>query len=281
MDSKTEMISLLGHPVSHSFSPIIHNKILAEYSINAFYNALDILPSDLNVAIMGLKACNIKGMNVTIPHKEKIVKLLDCVSEEASKIGSVNTIVNESGKLKGYNTDYIGFINSLIINNIEYKKKKVALLGYGGAATAILYALNENLCDCHIFVRNIEKTKSKIDQLKYELFTGVNIKPLEEFDLTAYSYDIVINSTPLGMGELIDISPVSLKNANVNCQVVDIIYNPSETKFLKEAKKYNLKYINGIDMLIEQALESFFMWTGIRADRNVVILELKKLNILF
>jgi len=270
IDGNTKLISLIGNPVKHTLSPKLHNMLFKTFDLNYIYNAFRVDTEKLKDVINGVRAFGIEGLNVTIPYKENIIKYLDKVDSSALNIGSVNTIRNIDGELFGYNTDYIGFINSLKRANIDYNSKNIAILGFGGASNAILYGLLNSNAVCHIFVRDILKAESKLHR---SYFTNKNVKLflISDFSEKSSEYDIIINTTPVGMGESLCESPVNLLGAKSSCAIVDIIYNPYQTKFLKQAESLNLKYINGMSMLIEQALESFRIWTDIKVEDDELI----------
>ena len=143
INSQTKIVGIFGHPILHSLSPLIHNKWFEKYKLNYIYTAFDIKPELLKSAVNSIKTLNIAGLNITVPHKVKIIKYLDFIDKDAKAIGSINTIVNKENKLFGYNTDYEGFIKDLEKNKINLKQKTVLVIGAGGASKAIIYALNK------------------------------------------------------------------------------------------------------------------------------------------
>ena len=252
---------LIGEKLPHSLSPKIHNTLFKTLDIEAAYKLFEVEKEDLSKAVDSLKILKIKGVNVTIPYKQDIMKYLDSISEEAKKIGAVNTIYLNDGKLYGYNTDYFGFGTIIKNNHIEVKDNIAMVLGNGGAAKAIItYLLDERIKKIYLVSR-----KSKDD-------CGYNDKRIEckSYEEIAHiKGDILINSTPLGMYPHIDETPVHediISNFNA---LIDIIYNPKETEFIKIGKTLNKKVCGGIEMLVGQAIKAEEIWQGVPLDNKV------------
>ncbi|MBM7613735.1 shikimate dehydrogenase [Alkaliphilus hydrothermalis] len=255
---KTKLYAVIGDPISHSISPEIHNRIFKELDIDGNYISLRIPSNELRES-MGLLRNNFKGFNVTIPHKEAIIPLLDELDERAKIYGAVNTVKIEDGKLKGYNTDGYGFVKSLEDLKIPLEDKSVMVLGAGGAARVIAYELLVKGCDVTIANRNLEKAKN----LKGNLMeaTGKESKVVSLGNI-AGAYQIIVNTTPVGMSATADQMPITediIKKAEI---VYDLIYNPNPTKLLKVAKQYNCRVINGLTMLFYQAVKAEEIWLG-------------------
>lgn len=283
--SKTKLLCLLGSPVEHSFSPIMHNDSLKNINLDACYFAFDVKSDNLDDALRGLKAINFIGANVTIPHKVNVMKYLDFIDEKAKIIGAVNTIVNVNNKLYGYNTDIDGFIESLKVRNISLKNKTVAVLGTGGAAKGIIIGLLlEKVKHADIFSRDILKSNLIVDNITLS-HENLSAKVYSDFD-KSYPYDIIINTTPVGMYPNVEDSIIDVKNiGHENTVFYDLIYNPLETRFLKDAKDSGRDTINGLDMLILQGIQSFKYWfpdTDLKdkVTRNTVIKTLKENSII-
>lgn len=273
INGKTKKYGLIGNPVSHTFSPIMHNTLFENYNINSLYCAFDVEKTNLESALRGIVGLSISGLNVTIPHKEKIITHLDYVSDEAKAIGAVNTVKNVKGKLCGYNTDVYGFMKSLDENDIDYKNKKIAILGFGGSAKAVVYGLiKAGIRELVIYARNEKKALEMSKDMEIMKEIAYNIKNIECVEAEMNDIDILVNTTPLGMGDLKDKSPIELKKAFLgkNLAVVDLIYNPMETLLIRDARELGLKAINGLDMLIYQGLKSFEIWTSQIADKKIV-----------
>jgi len=245
-------------------SPVMHNAALNDLALDYVYLAFDVLTNDLEKAILGIKKGNIKGINVTIPHKEAIIPYLDELDPLSKQIGAVNTIKNEGGVLLGRNTDALGAKQALLDAGFKIEGKKALILGAGGAARAISFALSEKIDE--IFISN--RTEERAIKLAKELHNKTKIKAtgkdMSEKTLRSltYSVDILINTTPIGMYPKIDISPISKDLLNENLFIFDIIYNPLQTRLLKDAKETGSKILNGLDMFINQGALAFEWWTG-------------------
>ncbi|SHE51016.1 shikimate dehydrogenase [Caldanaerobius fijiensis DSM 17918] len=278
INSSTKLYAVIGHPIKHSLSPHIHNFSFKYAGVNAVYLCFDINPDRLGDAINGFKAIGLSGFNVTIPYKESIIKYLDEVDVNAGLIGAVNTVINKDGHFKGYNTDGIGFINTLKNHHIEINE--VIVLGAGGASRAICTALILNGAKrINIINRTYEnavKLASHIQSIDSKC--KVNADTLE--NISKYEAELLVNTTSVGMWPHVDNSPVDDIPKGVKV-VYDIVYNPYETKLIKMAKEKGCQIVYGIEMLIGQAVESFKIWTGVDIPEDVIITYLKKEGILF
>lgn len=276
INSKTSIYGIIGYPIGHSLSPLIHNYAFENLDFNSVYVSFDVNEEDLKDAIMGIKALGIKGLNVTVPHKESVIKYLDRISDEAKLIGAVNTIKNNSGSLEGYNTDVTGFMESLKEHNVDVVGKNAVILGAGGAAKAVAVGLALlGVKSIYVCNRSIDKAK----ELSIHMGNNFNIKSLgiSYNDLNMLDeIDILINATSVGMYPNVDVSPIGEDVVAKAKFVYDIIYNPEKTLFLSYAEKYRIKYINGLDMLINQAIDSFKIWTGANFDKKIILNFLKK-----
>jgi len=263
INSSTKTICLLGHPIKHSFSPTIHNYLFKKYLKNNIYVCFDVEEDKLKDCIFGIKALDIKGCNVTIPHKVNIIKYLDSIDENAKLIGAVNTINNKGGILKGYNTDGIGFVKSILDKNYEIKNKKVMIIGAGGACRSIAIELAANgVKSIEIRNRSLERANEIIKSINDNFNTYAKCSKDAIDGSSLMNVDILINTTPIGMEN--DLCPIDTNiKIDKNLLVCDIVYKPQDTVFLKWARKNNLDIIYGIDMLINQAFEAFKIWTGI------------------
>ncbi|MBA2861955.1 shikimate dehydrogenase [Methanococcus maripaludis] len=269
MDTKTKLLGLIGHPVDHSFSPIMHNTAIEDLGINYVYLAFDVSEENLKNVVSGAKALQITGFNVTIPHKINIMKYLDEIDEDAKAIGAVNTVKIENGKAIGYNTDGIGAKRTLEEKAGILIDKNILIIGSGGASRAVCFELakDNNLT---IINRNIEKAKILSEEFSKKLKKQ---KPINygDLDLDIKNFDIILNTTPVGMHPNTNVDPViPLKNIKKDAVVMDLIYNPIEPVFLKEAIKYGAKTINGLGMLVYQGAVSFEIWTGMKPDIYVM-----------
>lgn len=260
-----KLFAVLGDPIKHSMSPLMHNDLFTLYNLDAHYHPLLVRSDDLGAAVNGLRAIGAVGFNVTVPHKSAIIPFLDRVDQLALKIGAVNTVVNDNGKLVGYNTDGIGFVKGLEQELTSIKDRSVLIIGAGGAARAIYFTL------AHIGIMKIDicnRTLKRAEDLIKDCPFSVNSKPftLEETADRLSDYDLIINTTLIGMFPQTNEQPISLLDVNKRAFVCDIIYNPLETKFLLEAKRQGLMTQNGMDMFVFQGALAFEKWTGIFPD---------------
>lgn len=264
-EAGTKLIRLIGKPVAHSLSPAMHNAAFAELGLDYKYSVFEVDEKDLESAVQDLRAPEVRGANVTMPHKVAVMQHLDEFDSLAEKIGAVNTIVNENGKLKGYNTDAFGALATLEHEKIglkgKLKGKRVLLLGAGGAGMAIAFALAEKGSKLVITDREIGRAEALAKKLGAE---AVELK-----DVGSVDAEIVINATPVGMHPNEGEMPVeeSILKGKI---VFDIVYHPVETKMLKAAKRLGCTAVGGLDMLVLQAASSFELWTGKTAPVDVM-----------
>ena len=265
---RTEVYGIIGYPVDHSISPAMQTAAFDALGIDAVYVPFSVEPDHLREAVLGLKALNVKGFNVTIPHKERILNLLDDVNEKASFLGAVNTVKSEGQRFIGYNTDADGFSLSLKKNKISVKSKIVTMFGAGGAARAVGFAIaGMNPKVLNIVNRNIQK--AEVLSQKLSGFCETKAFGLNEAGSLVPSSDIIVNTTPVGMnnnnGKLFD-----YKLIPESIVVIDIIYKPFETELLKQASQKHCKTLNGLDMLVLQGVASFEIWTDRKAPVSIM-----------
>lgn len=256
-DAHTKFLGLFGWPVEHSLSPRMHNMAFEEMGLNYCYLAIPVEPEALGDAVRGVRAMGIRGVNVTVPHKEKVMAFLDALDEEARFIGAVNTIVNTNGKLKGYNTDGRGFIKSLEEENIEIDGKNILIIGAGGASRAISYYLCQKAKRLSIFDIDAGKLRALVQDLQK---INKNVSALNEIK-TLEGVDILINATPLGLKEK-DPFPVEISLLKPGMVAGDLIYR--ETPFQRKAREKGLRTFNGLGMLLWQGVLASELWTGVR-----------------
>jgi len=265
VDAKTTALGLLGHPVGHSFSPLIHNAISESLGLNYLYLAHDVSPDKLGHAVKGLSALGYKGVNVTVPHKANVIEHLTEIRKEAKIIGAVNTILFDNNRLIGYNTDCYGFTKMLEENKVVLKDKRVLILGAGGAARAVVAAciLSESQ-SVTICSRQRERSEKYVKEFDEILSNKIIWEPItySDIDHVCEQVDIVVNCTPLGMHPYEDKTPIDPSVFRKDCVLVDLIYNPARTEFLKLGAKQAMTTINGLGMLIHQALKAYEIWTG-------------------
>jgi shikimate dehydrogenase len=255
---------VIGNPINHSLSPKLHNYWLKENNINAIYEKKKINEKDLKNIIFEVKEKKIKGINVTVPFKKAVIPYLDKLSSEAKQTQSVNTIILSDDKLVGYNTDIPGFTKAIKNLNFNIKDKKIFILGAGGVVPSIIFALNKmNVSE--IIISN--RTKEKADDLKSK-FKFLNVVDWGNLP----NFDVIINATSLGLNnEAINLNFSDIGNDKL---FYDVIYNPSETSFLKEGKKLGNQSENGKLMFVYQALEAFKLWHGLEPKINEETLAL-------
>ena len=264
----TNIVGLIGHPVEHSFSPPMHNAAFEKLNMDYAYVAFDVNPNDLESAINGAEALNIKGFNVTIPHKIEVMNYLNEIDEVAQLIGAVNTI--DFKNLKGYNTDGIGAVRA-IEEVTTIKNKNVLIAGAGGASRAIsFYIAKYGASNLKILNRNIDKAqKLACDVSNSGLIDNVSSDSISNMDLS--DVDILINTTPVGMHPNVDDTPIAQAcDMHGDLIVFDAVYNPNETGLLRQAIEAGAKPVYGIKMLLYQGAESFEIWTGKKAPVDVM-----------
>ncbi len=283
INGKTKIIGVIGKNIENSFSPLIHNQIILKYLLNFCYLPFKIAETDLSKAFQGIKALNIRGVNVILPYKERVIEFLDELEESARRIGAVNTIVNNKGILAGYNTDAIGFKKSVQEEGkFIIKRKKAVILGAGGATRAVVYALlEEGIKEVCIFNRTLEKAK-KIKQDFSSFFPESSIYafPLREESIKdkIKKAHLLVNTTSVGMPPKIDNTPLpDEKLFHPNLLVYDLIYHPAKTLFLRQAERAGAKIINGLPMLVYQGIESFYLWTGLKPEGKEVLEIIKRI----
>jgi len=268
----TRVLCVIGYPIEHSMSPIMHNAVIRELKLNYIYLAFKISPNNLNLAVKGFRAFNIKGINVTLPFKQKIMNYLDDIDPIAQKIGAVNAIKNDNGNLSGRNTDAEAAKNALINAGYTTSGKNLLILGAGGAARALTYILAEDINKIIIANRTEKRAIKLAKELKKNFSIKVegkrnSISVLKEESKKA---DILINTTPVGMYPSVEKSPIPAEFLHKDLIVYDIVYNPLETKLMKDATKIGCNTIGGLDMLVNQGALAFEWWTNKKPNINLM-----------
>jgi shikimate dehydrogenase len=264
ISGSTKIVGIFGDPISHTLSPKMHNAAFQALKLDYVYLPFHVIPKNLAKAIKSLPDLGIKGVNVTIPHKEKILDYLDELDRDAQAIGAVNTVVVQGEILKGYNTDGKGFIRSLLDENVHVQGKKALLVGAGGSARAVGMQLAlEGIST--LFITN--RTSEKAERLAQDIRGRTSLSRVQtivhrETELKHYldQVDIIINSTSVGMSSQEDV-PMDLTGLSPNQVVCDLIYKPPKTKFLLMAESLGAKAINGLGMLVHQGALAFQLWT--------------------
>lgn len=250
--------AVIGYPVKHTLSPVIHNANFKALNISADYTALEIKPEALNNIKAMVNEHDLSGFNVTVPHKENIMKYLDHVAPAAKKIGAVNTVRVENGKYYGYNTDVTGYMKAFN-DAFGQEKRHVLILGAGGAAKAVHRAHADNGDEVTVMARRAES---------FDSFKNADFNRLLNTEFNGESYDAVINATPLGLNgeDVFEMMDLDTSFITENTAGMDLIYNPSVTPFMN----YFKKNANGLQMLINQALDAFKIWTAETGNNKAV-----------
>lgn len=259
-----QLLGLIGHPVKHSLSPWIHSKFLEKSNIEGMYTVFDISENELKDQLNKLRQKDIRGFNVTIPYKQKIIPLLDGLDQTAKEIGAVNTVSNINGKLIGFNTDGIGYLRSLqkeYPETLANKDIRILLIGAGGAARGIYYILNQSGYQSIDIANRTYKNAKSITSLKSSKVKS-SILTLEEASELLGSYDLIIQTTNVGMKPNEALAPIRTSWINDATIVSDIIYQPIWTKLLQEAADRGARIHHGHTMLLYQASYSFEIWFG-------------------
>mgnify|MGYP003953408243 CR=1 FL=1 len=272
VDKNLALSGVIGDPIAHSKSPIIHNFWLRKNNLNCFYVPIKVSKGELEKKIICLKELGFSGVNVTIPHKVDAFNLANEVTEEAKRVGAANTLYFENNLIIGDNTDSFGFKHSILRNFpfYNFKKEKVLIFGAGGASRAVLSTcLKEKAKE----IRLINRNKQKAQKLKEKFSESLIIFDWEDFSSALNGATTIINTTSLGnLG--CDTFPFDLKGINKNAKGIDLVYNPIQTSFMKKAKRENIKCINGLDMLIYQAIPGFKRWFNKKPVYSKELLEL-------
>ena len=271
INKETKLYGIIGNPVSHSMSPAIHNAAFIEKGLNNVYVPLKI--ANIDAFMRECRKIDFQGFSVTIPHKESVLPFLDDLDHTARKIGAINTIVNRKGKLTGYNTDCMAAVMGLEYSmkkaNETLNNKKVSIIGAGGAARAIAFGLKEKGCDITIFNRTIERAEKLSHDVKCKFESFEEIHQIDS--------DILINTTSIGMFPNVDQTPVSKDILKEGMIVFDAVYNPIETRLLREANENGCHTVNGLSMFINQAAEQFRLWTNIDAPIELMTKVVKEM----
>lgn len=262
INTQTKLCAVIGYPLTHSLSPAIHNAAAEHYKINAVFLAFPV--QDVKKTIEAMRTLGILEFSVTMPYKEAVAPYLDVIEFQAKELGNVNTIINQNGKLKGYNTDIDGI--RLSLKELRIKNKPVILLGAGGAAKTVAYVIHKAGGQLHILNRDLilARKLAKLYQAKYGDLKDIGHKIKE---INPY---LIINATPVGMGELIGKSLVPKDILRQKMVIFDLIYNPKETKLINDAKSMGCRTINGRTMFLGQGARQFELWSGLSAPWKII-----------
>lgn len=264
ISARTKICMIIGDPVAHSLSPAMHNAGYEALGIdNQFvFLGTKVAADDIGIAIQAMRKMGIHGLACTIPHKVSVMKFLDEIDETAVKIGAVNTVLNQNGKLIGFNTDWLGLVTPLE-KIVDLKNKKAAVIGAGGASRGVVFGLLKRGVKVKVFNRTKEKA---VNLAKEFVCLSGDLSRQEEIKV----FDMIVNTTSVGMRPLENETPISVENITDKQIVFDIVYAPFETKLLKEAKKKGAKIIHGVEMLLHQGTAQFEIFTGRKAPENIM-----------
>jgi len=249
MKATTEVCGIILHPAGHTLSPVLHRTAYVALGLEAVYLALDVAPYALESAVAGMRGLGIRQLSVSLPHKEAVLKLADRVSPEAQEIGAANTLTRTGDAIVADNTDWIGVLRTLEPHG-PWQGRRATVLGAGGAARAVVYALRRLGMEIIVTNRTRERAERLVDEL------GGRVGALNE------PYDLLVNTTPLGMHPQIDASPARADELQRHALVFDTVYRPLETRLLREATAAGCQTQDGLDMLVHQAVEQIRLWTG-------------------
>ncbi|MGD0994277.1 MAG: shikimate dehydrogenase [Candidatus Bathyarchaeia archaeon] len=272
ISGKTRVCGVIGDPIEHTLSPIMHNAAFEALKLDYVFLAFKVKPAEVGNAISGMRALTIHGLNVTMPHKSTVINYLDEIDQASKTIGSVNTILNKAGRLFGFNTDGIGALKALRENGVEPRGKKVLLLGAGGAARAIAYTLAQEADELVILNRTAKPATELTNLLKKAFNKKVIANALTPGTIkdNLVDSDVLINATSVGMKPNANQTPVAPEWLKADLAVMDIVYSPVETKLAKDAKAVGAKVVSGVEMLIYQGAASFEIWTSGKAPVEVM-----------
>ena len=281
---KTRICGLIGDPVEHTMSPVMHNAAYRQMGLDYVYVPFRVIAEELGKAIDGMRALNIRGLNVTIPHKVAVISFLDKLDPLAEKIGAVNTVVNDNGVLTGYNTDATGFLRALMEKGINPRGKNVLILGAGGASKAVSLILADNGAERLIILNRAEELNwayelaGSISQL-YNMDAKAGELNRESLDSVMERIDIsiLVNATSVGMTPDVDKTPFDVDLLRPGLVVFDVVYNPLRTRLLRDAEAAGAKTTSGIEMLVWQGALAFEKWTGQEAPPDLMRREAIKL----
>ncbi len=282
LSGSTKLVGLLGWPIAHSLSPAMHNAAAEDLGLDLVYVPLPVRPDELSQAVRGLAALGYYGANVTVPHKEATARLVDTLDSAAQEIGAVNTIVirrknSETGNqpiLEGFNTDHSGFLADLEDMGWAPEGRNCLVLGAGGSARAVVYALAKAGAKVSVASRRIDQARRLVKDLLAGLNDGwMQAKDWQDLEVICRQHppSLIVNATPVGMAPTSNESPwpKDLRFPQV-ILVYDLVYNPVETMFMKQAAAAGIRTANGLGMLVQQGALSFELWTGIRPNTQIM-----------
>jgi shikimate dehydrogenase len=270
---RTKVLAVIGHPIGHSLSPVMHNAAIKALGLDYVYVPFTVRPDQIAEAMTSFRVLNIAGINATIPHKEILIPYLDEINETALLTGSVNTLVNRDGHLSGHSTDGEGFLRSAEDELGSIAGCKVLVLGAGGASRAVCVALRQAGCDLVIVNRTLERANALANMLLGFLSQGsVNVITADSPELPeiADACDLIVNTTSLGMTPHPDATPLPAELIQPHHRVYDLIYSPLETRLVSEARAKGATAVSGLKMLVYQGAVAFELWTGIYPPTDIM-----------
>lgn len=282
ISGKTQLIGLIGWPVSHSFSPAMHNAAAVDLGLDFVYVAMPVHPDDVVTAVRGFPALGFRGINVTVPHKQTVIPLLDETEAGAQAIGAVNTIVVNAdcekspiSTLSGFNTDWSGFLADLASLDVEVNGRSCLVLGAGGSARAVAYGLAQAGGQVQVLARRMEQAQQLVNEIGPHVDGEgwLNAWPIGELEtaVSATSAPLIVNTTPLGMSPNVDTSvwPDGLAFPTGSF-AYDLVYNPATTRFMQQAQTAGCQSSNGLGMLLHQGAQAFLRFTGVEPNLDVM-----------
>jgi len=275
ISGRTRVCGLIGDPVEHSLSPSIQNAAFRSLGLDYVYVVLRVSKESLEDAILGMRGLGFRGLNVTMPHKIDVTRHLDELDETAKNVGSVNTILNRNGLLIGYTTDGIGALRALRYNGVDPSGKKIVLLGAGGASRSVSFTLAKEASEIVILNRTVEKAERLANDLTFVLGDGAKVRAegLSDGNLKKelVDADVLVNATSVGMHPKEEETPVDRHFLRPKLVVFDLVYEPFETRLLREAREVGARTLDGLAMLVHQGAASIEIWTGVSAPTEVMM----------
>jgi shikimate dehydrogenase len=278
----TKLVGIIGHPIAHSWSPLIHGTAFKITRQNYSYFAFDVHPKNLHEALKGIQALGIVGVNVTVPHKEAVMELLDEISADARLVGAVNTIYVENDMLVGHNTDVDGAVAALKPYRDQIANESVTIFGAGGGAHAVVYSLIAYFRPAQIFIINRDISRAELLRKFFsdsQNYRNIRVAELHNIDegSAVESSKLIVNATQVGMFPSVNENIIGQDNRDYEGKIFfDLVYNPVQTSFLRLAKKKNATTISGLEMLYQQAAKAFELWTGVAMPLDKVRTKLDK-----
>lgn len=263
---KTKLLGIIGNPVEHSLSPVMHNAAIADLGLDYIYVPFPVKPEDLSKVLAGFRAVDLGGFSITIPHKQAIIPLLTEISDDAANIGAVNTVWRTASGWKGTNTDAAGFVAPLKAMALDWTKMTPVILGHGGAARAVVAGLTNLGCrEIHVVGRNPDKLARFYQSWSHapNIISRLKIHSWDNLSSLIPAADLLVNTTPVGMSPRVDASPVNesiMEKLKQNAIVYDLIYTPNPTQFLKLAQAQGAKTLDGLEMLLQQGVVALEIW---------------------